>query len=140
LLSASTAASEGVLSSDADRRLIKRVSRRIIPFIIVLYFIAYLDRINISFAALQMNGDLKFISRIYGLVAGIFFVGYFLCEVPSNLILEKVGAKIWITRIMITWGLISTATAFVVGQNSFSYFVFCSVLPKPGSFLASSSI
>src|SRR5437867_32149 len=74
----------------------------------VLYVVAYLDRINVGFAALQMRADLGFDDRVYGLGAGIFFLGYFLFEVPSNLVLERVGARLWIARIMVTWGLIAS--------------------------------
>src|ERR1039457_5359538 len=92
---------------------------RIIPFVVLLYFIAFIDRVNIGFAALTMNKDLGFSPTVFGFGAGIFFLGYFLFEVPSNLVLNKVGARIWIARVMITWGLISGAMAFVHGPNSF---------------------
>ncbi|MFO1129057.1 MAG: MFS transporter [Rhodospirillales bacterium] len=85
----------------------------------ILYFVAYIDRVNIGFAALTMNKDLGFSSSVFGFGAGIFFVGYFLFEVPSNLVLEKVGARLWIARVMITWGLISGGMAFVQGETSF---------------------
>jgi MFS transporter, ACS family, tartrate transporter len=87
--------------------------------VMLLYFIAFIDRVNIGFAALTMNKELGFSPTVFGLGAGIFFLGYFLFEVPSNLILDKVGARIWIARVMITWGLISGAMAFVQGPNSF---------------------
>jgi ACS family tartrate transporter-like MFS transporter len=96
-----------------------RVTRRLIPFLFVLYVVAYLDRINVGFAALQMKADLGFGDAVYGLGAGIFFVGYFLFEVPSNLILERVGARTWIARIMISWGVISSATMFVRDPTGF---------------------
>jgi ACS family tartrate transporter-like MFS transporter len=102
-----------------DERIVHKASRRIIPFLIVLYLFAYLDRVNISFASLQMNADLGFSSTVYGFGASMFFVAYFFCEVPSNLALSKFGARIWIARIMITWGLISAAMAFVSGEKSF---------------------
>ena len=85
----------------------------------VLYFVAYLDRVNIGFAALTMNDDIGLSAAAFGFGAGIFFIGYFLFEVPSNLILHRVGARIWIARIMVTWGLISGAMAFVQGPTSF---------------------
>src|SRR3989449_1545477 len=85
----------------------------------VLYVIAYLDRINIGFAALQMRQDLGFTDTVYGLGAGIFFIGYFLFEVPSNLIMHRVGARVWMARIMITWGVISAAMMLVRGVTSF---------------------
>lgn len=102
-----------------EKRVMRKVTLRIIPFIMLLYFIAFLDRVNIGFAALTMNQDLGFSPTIFGLGAGIFFLGYFLFEVPSNLILHKVGARIWIARVMITWGLVSGCMAFVQDTTSF---------------------
>lgn len=102
-----------------ERRTIAKVSWRLLPLVALAYCIAYIDRSNISFAALTMNKDLGFNAYIYGWGAGIFFFGYFLFEIPSNLILEKVGARIWIARIMITWGIISALTALVTGATSF---------------------
>ena len=96
-----------------------KVRRRLLPLMIVCFFIAFLDRVNVGFAALQMNEDLGFSARIYGFGAGIFFIGYFLFEVPSNLILHRVGARLWIARIMITWGLVAAGMAFVQGAISF---------------------
>ncbi|MGP4693743.1 MFS transporter [Agrobacterium cavarae] len=97
----------------------KAVLWRLIPFVMLLYFIAYLDRVNIGFAALTMNADLGFSATVYGLGAGIFFIGYALFEVPSNIFLHKLGARVWIARIMITWGLLSGAMAFVTNPTSF---------------------
>ncbi len=97
----------------AQRQTLERVTRRLIPFLFVLYIVAYLDRINVGFAALQMKADLGFGDAVYGLGAGIFFLGYFVFEVPSNLILERVGPRFWISRIMITWGIVSSAMMFV---------------------------
>src|SRR6478609_5205796 len=102
-----------------EHRTIAKVSWRLLPLVALAYCIAYIDRSNISFAALTMNKDLGFSAYIYGWGAGIFFFSYFLFEIPSNLILEKVGARIWIARIMITWGIISGLTAFVTGTTSF---------------------
>ncbi|SHN62673.1 MFS transporter [Bradyrhizobium erythrophlei] len=102
-----------------ERRTIAKVSWRLLPLVAVAYCIAYIDRSNISVAALTMNKDLGFSAYLYGWGAGIFFFGYFLFEVPSNLILEKIGARIWIARIMITWGIISGLTALVTGPTSF---------------------
>lgn len=90
-----------------------KVTRRLIPFLFLCYVLSFLDRVNVGFARLRMLEDLKFSDQIYGLGAGIFFIGYFLFEVPSNLLMEKVGARIWIARIMVTWGLISSAMMFV---------------------------
>src|SRR5215472_125953 len=98
---------------------IKKIARRILPLILVAYCVAYIDRANIAVAALTMNKDLGFSAFTYGLGAGIFFVGYFIFEVPSNLILERVGARRWIARIMFTWGILSAACAFVTGPTSF---------------------
>ena len=102
-----------------ERATMRRVAWRLIPFICLLYFIAFIDRVNIGFAALTMNKDLGFSSAVFGFGAGVFFFGYFLFEVPSNIILDKVGARIWIARVMITWGLISAAFAFIKGEYSF---------------------
>jgi D-galactonate transporter len=96
-----------------EQSAIRKAYGRLIPFLFILYVGAYLDRINVGFAALQMKQDLSFSDSVYGLGAGIFFLGYFVFEVPSNLILARVGARIWIARIMITWAVISAATAFV---------------------------
>ncbi len=99
--------------------VIRKLTIRIVPFIMLLYFIAYLDRVNIGFAALTMNQDIQLSNAAYGLGAGLFFIGYFLFEVPSNLILHRIGARIWIARIMFTWGVISALMAVVQGPISF---------------------
>src|SRR5215467_11963047 len=101
------------MNPNTEDRTIQKVRRKIIPFIVVLYFVCYLDRINIGFAALTMNQDLGITSREFGLIAGIFFFGYFLFEIPSNLLLHRIGARIWIARILIVWGMIAAATGFV---------------------------
>src|SRR5204863_8419411 len=93
--------------------VIVKVMRRLIPFLILCYFVAYLDRVNVWFAKLHMNQALGFSEAAFGLGAGLFFIGYFLFEVPSNLFLERVGARVWIARIMITWGIVSAAFAFI---------------------------
>src|SRR5437870_10388526 len=100
-------------------RATQRVRVRLIPFLAVLYFIAYVDRVNVGFAALQMNTALGFSSSVFGKGAGIFFIGYFLFEVPSNLILARVGARIWIARIAILRGLVSISMMFIKGASSF---------------------
>ena len=102
-----------------ERETMRRVGRRLVPLLMVSYFAAYLDRVNVGFAALTMNKALGFSAAIFGLGSGIFFLGYFLFEIPSNLILSKVGARKWIARILLTWGVISAATAFVTGTWSF---------------------
>ena len=101
------------ISQSIESRTIKKVMLRILPFTLICYIIAYLDRVNLGFAALEMNADLALSAEVFGLLAGIFFLGYFLFEIPSNLIMHKVGAKVWIARIMITWGIITILTAFV---------------------------
>src|ERR1700686_2714457 len=90
-----------------------KAARRLIPFLILCYLVAFLDRVNAGFAALTMNKELGLTAEMFGFGVGIFFFGYFIFEVPSNLILEKVGARRWIARIMISWGLISASFAFV---------------------------
>ncbi|RDD70256.1 MFS transporter [Paracoccus versutus] len=102
-----------------EKRVMRKISWRIIPFIMLLYFIAFLDRVNVGFAAIHMNEDLGLSPAIFGFGAGLFFIGYFLFEVPSNLALERFGARIWIARVMLTWALISGAMAFVQGPTSF---------------------
>ena len=102
-----------------DAAVYAKVAWRLLPFLFLCYVCAYLDRINVSFAKLQMMSDLGMSDAVYGLGAGIFFVGYLMFEVPSNLILLKVGARRWIARIMVTWGLISAAMMFVASPTSF---------------------
>ncbi len=109
-----------------------RVSRRIVPLIMLCYVVAYLDRVNVGFAKLQMSQALNFSETVYGLGAGIFFIGYFLFEVPSNLLMNKIGARIWIARIMITWGLISGAFAFVQTPTQFYVMRFLLGLAEAG--------
>lgn len=96
-----------------EARTIQKLKVRILPFICVLYIIAFVDRINIGFAALTMNRELAISSEQFGLLTGIFFIGYFLFEIPSNLLLHRVGARVWIARILITWGIVAVLTGFV---------------------------
>jgi MFS family permease len=103
-----------------ERDTIARVRRRIIPLLFLCYYAAILDRVNVGFASLQMNKALDLSAAVFGFGAGIFFVGYFIAEIPSNLILQKIGARIWIARILLTWGIISGLTAFV--WNDWSFF------------------
>lgn len=105
--------------TDLRERTLAKVSRRLIPFMFLLYIVSYLDRVNVGFAALQMNADLGFSASVYGLGAGIFFLSYVLFEIPSNIILERVGARVWIARIMISWGIVSAGSMFVSGVSSF---------------------
>src|SRR5690242_18443773 len=115
----------------------KKAASRLIPFVFLCYIVAFLDRVNVGFAKLQMASDLKFSDAVYGVGAGIFFIGYFIFEVPSNVLLEKVGARVWIARIMITWGIISAAfmytgsiawgsvsAAFGFSDAQFSFYLF----------------
>jgi MFS transporter, ACS family, tartrate transporter len=102
-----------------EQRTIRKVSWRLLPLIVVIYFVAYVDRTNVGFAALTMNKDLGLSAYVFGWGAGIFFLGYFLFEVPSNVVLEKTGARIWIARIMISWGMVSGAMVFASGPASF---------------------
>jgi ACS family tartrate transporter-like MFS transporter len=102
-----------------EQQTMRKVYLRLLPLAMVVYFFCYLDRINVSFAALQMNADIGLTAAAYGLSSTAFYIGYCLFEVPSNVILDKVGARIWIARIMITWGLCSAATAFATGPISF---------------------
>ncbi|TWI60428.1 D-galactonate transporter [Pseudoduganella lurida] len=103
----------------AVEALYARVSRRLLPFLFLCYVAAYLDRVNVGFAKLQMQADLALSDTVYGIGAGMFFIGYFLFEVPSNLLMQKVGARRWIARIMLTWGAVSVATMFATGPLSF---------------------
>ena len=110
------------------------IVRRLIPFLMLCYFVAYLDRVNVGFAALEMNPDLGIGAELFGLGAGIFFAGYFLFEVPSNLLLERYGARRWIARIMVTWGVIAAGMAFVTGPKSFCALRFLLGVAEAGFF------
>jgi MFS family permease len=117
-----------------ETAVIKKIAWRILPLILVAYCIAYVDRSNIAVAALTMNKDLGFSAFTYGLGAGIFFLGYSIFEIPSNLILERVGARRWIARIMFTWGILSAACAFVTGPTSFIVIRFLLGVAEAGFF------
>jgi MFS transporter, ACS family, tartrate transporter len=104
---------------EIEQRTMAKVSRRLVPFLILCYFVAYLDRVNVSFAGLTMRNDLGLTASAFGFASGIFFVAYFFFEVPSNLLLHRFGARKWIARIMLTWGVISGATAFIEGALGF---------------------
>jgi len=121
------------LSRLADAALSK-ARRRLIPFLFVLYLVAYLDRINVGFASLQMNRELGLSEGVFGLGAGLFFLGYSIFEVPSNLILERVGARVWIARIMISWGIVAMAMIAVRGAASFFAIRFILGLAEAGFF------
>jgi MFS transporter, ACS family, tartrate transporter len=122
------------MENTVGRTTLAKITLRLIPFMFVLYIVAFLDRVNVGFAALQMNEDLGFSDTIYGIGAGIFFIGYFVFEVPSNLIMEKVGARIWIARIMLTWGVISSAMFLVGGETSFYILRFLLGVAEAGFF------
>jgi MFS transporter, ACS family, tartrate transporter len=119
---------------DIEHSTITTVSYRLIPFLVVAYFFCVLDRVNVSFAALTMNADLAFTPLVYAWGAGIFFVGYFILEIPSNLALHRFGARRWIARIMILWGVISACMAFVTGATSFYAIRFLLGLAEAGFF------
>ena len=112
----------------------RKVAWRLIPLLLLCYVVAYLDRVNVGFAKLQMIDELKFSETVYGLGAGIFFIGYFLCEVPSNIILHKVGARVWIGRIMITWGILSAAMMYVTSPTMFYVMRFALGVAEAGFF------
>ena len=107
------------ISSSYEKAVYRKVTRRLVPFLFVCYLAAYLDRVNVGFAKLQMAAELGFDDAVYGLGAGIFFVGYVLFEVPSNLVMLRVGARVWIARIMLTWGLISAAMIYARSPTVF---------------------
>jgi len=120
--------------SEIETSTIRTISWRLIPFLVLAYFFSYLDRVNLGFAALTMNADLKFSPLVFAWGAGIFFIGYFIFEVPSNLALEKFGASRWIARIMVTWGIISALMATVSGELSFFVLRFLLGVAEAGFF------
>src|SRR5271165_905123 len=101
------------MADNIETLTLKRVAYRFIPFLMLCYFVNYLDRVNVGFAKLTMDADLGLSDTAFGFGAGVFFLAYFLFEVPSNIILDKVGARRWIARIMFSWGVISGAMAFI---------------------------
>jgi ACS family tartrate transporter-like MFS transporter len=117
-----------------ERAVVRKAAWRLLPFLCVVYFVAYLDRVNVGFAALTMNTDLGLTATQFGFGAGIFFFSYFLFEVPSNFALQRFGARVWIARIMITWGVISVAMAFVKGPTSFAILRFLLGIAEAGFF------
>jgi D-galactonate transporter len=120
--------------SALEKSAYNKVAWRLIPFLFLCYVVAYLDRVNVGFAKLQMLTDLKFSETVYGLGAGIFFVGYFLFEVPSNMILHRTGARVWIARIMVTWGVISSAMMLVTTPAMFYVLRFLLGIAEAGFF------
>ncbi|MET4691725.1 MFS transporter [Sinorhizobium fredii] len=126
---------DGVYSGrSVEDRAYGKVFWRIIPFLMLCYVVAYLDRVNVGFAKLQMSSELGLSEAAYGIGAGIFFIGYFLFEVPSNIILNKVGARVWIARIMITWGVISAAFMFTTSETVFYILRFLLGVAEAGFF------
>ena len=117
-----------------ESRLYARVTRRLIPVLFACYVAAFLDRVNVGFAKLQMLTDLRFSETVYGLGAGIFFIGYFLFEVPSNIMLHRVGARLWIARVMLTWAVISAAMVFVTSPRGFYLLRFLLGVAEAGFF------
>ncbi|WP_070106941.1 MFS transporter [Burkholderia plantarii] len=109
----------GATDSAQERQIVGHISRRLVPFLALIYVVAYVDRTVVGFAKLHMNAAVGLSDAAYGLGAGLFFVGYFLCEVPSNLALSRYGARVWFARILFTWGLITMAMAWVSGPHSF---------------------
>jgi len=107
------------MPDELEARVMRRISWRILPFVMLLYFISFLDRVNVGFAAFTMNKAIGLSPAAYGLGGGLFFIGYFLFEVPSNLILYRIGVRVWIARVMVTWGIVSACSAFVTGAHSF---------------------
>jgi MFS transporter, ACS family, tartrate transporter len=122
------------VTKTVEQTTMRKVYLRILPFAVLTYFFCYLDRINVGFASLTMNKDIGLDPAWYGMAAGAFFWGYVLFEVPSNIILEKVGARIWIARIMVTWGIVSACTAFAVGPYSFMAIRFLLGVAEAGLF------
>jgi MFS transporter, ACS family, tartrate transporter len=117
-----------------EKSAMRKIYIRLLPFAVLSYFLAYVDRINVSFAALTMRDDLQISAAAYGFALGTFYWGYFIFEVPSNVIMEKVGARLWIARIMITWGLLAGATAWVTGSTSFGVVRFLLGVAEAGFF------
>jgi ACS family tartrate transporter-like MFS transporter len=125
---------ENNVAGPVETSAMRKIYWRLLPFLVLTYLLAYVDRINVGFAALTMRGDLHMNATEFGFASGIFFWGYFLFEVPSNMIIEKVGARRWIARIMISWGLVAAATAFVTGVESFTAIRFLLGLAEAGFF------
>ncbi len=123
-----------VSSKSVEKSVYARVTWRLMPLLFIAYIIAYLDRVNVGFAKLQMLQDLKLTNTVYGLGAGLFFIGYFFFEVPSNIILHRVGARKWIARIMISWGIISAATMLVTTAGMFYFMRFLLGIAEAGFF------
>src|ERR1700733_13097960 len=123
---------EVVESAVDGRALYAKISWRLIPYMFLLYIVAYVDRVNVGFAAMDMQRDLHFSNTVYGTGAGIFFLGYALCDLPSSLILRWVGTRIWIARIMISWGIVSACMVWVKSPTSFFFLSFWLEVARAG--------
>src|ERR1700760_4333171 len=122
------------MDATLERSTMRKVYLRLLPFAMLCYILAYIDRINVSFAGLTMRDDLGMSAGTFGFAVGMFYWGYFIFEVPSNVILEKIGARIWIARIMLTWGVLAGLTAMVTGSTSFSIVRFLLGVAEAGFF------
>lgn len=122
------------MESELGARTLRKVMARLVPFMALLYFANYLDRVNVGFAALTMNQDLQFSATVYGTGAGILFLGYVLFQVPSNLALQRIGTRLWVTCIMVVWGMVSAAMAFVTDSTSFYILRFLLGVAEAGFF------
>ncbi len=122
------------MTPDQEKAVYDKVTRRLIPFLFLCYILAYLDRVNVGFAKLQMQSDLGLSDVVYGIGAGIFFIGYFMFEVPSNLLLQRFGAKIWIARIMIVWGIVSACMSLISSTTMFYVIRFILGMAEAGFF------
>src|SRR5215469_12897828 len=125
------ATSPALAPSTIEATIIRKLQTHIIPFLFVLFLIAYIDRINIGFAALTMNRELGVTSQQFGLLSGIFFFGYSIFEIPSNLLLHKIGAQVWFARILISWGIVAVLTGFATTAISERYRDFCQLSKTP---------
>ena len=119
---------------EQGQRIVRKITWRIIPFVFFLYIISYLDRANIGYAALQMNAELSLTSEAFGFISGIFFIGYFLFEVPSNVLLNRYGARVWIARILVSWGALAALSAFVQSATQLYVLRFLLGVAEAGSF------
>ncbi|MCW5626613.1 MAG: MFS transporter, partial [Burkholderiales bacterium] len=122
------------MTPSQEKALVRKIAWKVLPFLLVAYLICIIDRLNVGLAALTMNAELGFTATIFGWGAGLFFVGYFIGEVPSNLILSKVGARLWFARIMLSWGIFAVAMGFINGNVSFFVIRFLLGVAEAGFF------
>ncbi len=120
--------------SEIEARVTRKLRWRILPFVMLLYFVSFLDRVNVGFAAFSMNNAIGLTSSAYGFGSGVFFIGYIIFQVPANLIMLRTGARVWIARVVIAWGLVSVASAFVIGPHSFYALRFLLGIAESGFF------